>query len=69
MDWIKKQDPQVVKWLALSMFGLACLFIYFANRTSPPVDVILIILGVVDGVIGFALWLAYGDLVDRGPRR
>ena len=69
MDWIKKQDPQVVKWLALSMFGLAFLFVYFANQTSPPVDVILILLGVVDGVIGFALWLAYGDMADRGPRR
>lgn len=69
MDWFRKQDPQVVKWVALAMFGLAFIFVYYANRTSTPVDVILIILGIASGVTGFALWLMYGDMVDRGPRR
>lgn len=69
MDWFRKQDPQVVKWVALAMFGLAFILVYYANRTSTPVDVILIILAIVSGVTGFALWLMYGDMVDRGPRR
>lgn len=69
MDWFRKQDPQVVKWVALAMFGLAFIFVYYANRTSTPVDVILIVLAVASGVTGFALWLMYGDMVDRGPRR
>lgn len=69
MDWFRKQDPQVVKWLALAMFGLAFILVYYANRTTSPVDIILIVLGIVSGVTGFALWLMYGDMVDRGPRR
>lgn len=69
MDWFRKQDPQVVKWLALAMFGLAFILVYYANRTTSPVDVILIVLGIAAGFTGFALWLMYGDMVDRGPRR
>lgn len=69
MDWFRKQSPQVVKWLALAMFGLAFILVYYANRTTSPVDVILIVLGIAAGVTGFALWLMYGDMVDRGPRR
>ena len=69
MDWLRKQDPQVVKWLALAMFGLAFILVYYANRTGTPLDAILIVLGIAAGVTGFALWLMYGDMVDRGPRR
>lgn len=69
MDWFRKQDPQVVKWLALAMFGLAFILVYYANRTTSPVDIILIVLGIGSGITGFALWLMYGDMVDRGPRR
>ena len=69
MDWFRKQDPQVVKWVALAMFGLAFILAYYANQTGTPVDVILIVLGIASGVTGFALWLMYGDMVDRGPRR
>lgn len=69
MDWFRKQDPQVVKWVALAMFGLAFIFVYYANRTTTPTDVILIVLAIASGVTGFALWLMYGDMVDRGPRR
>lgn len=69
MEWFRRQDPQVVKWVALGMFGLAFILMYYANRTGNPVDVILIILGIAAGVTGFALWLVYGDLVDRGPRQ
>lgn len=69
MDWFRKQDPQVVKWVALAMFGLAFILVYYANQTGTPLDVILIVLGVAAGVTGFALWLMYGDMVDRGPRR
>lgn len=69
MDWLRRQDPQVVKWVALAMFGLAFLLAYLANRTGTPLDVIFIVLGIASGVTGFALWLMYGDMVDRGPRR
>lgn len=69
MDWFRKQDPQVVKWVALGMFGLAFILVYFANQTDTPTDVILIILGIGSGVAGYVLWLVYGDRVDRGPRQ
>jgi uncharacterized membrane protein YidH (DUF202 family) len=69
MDWLRTQDPRVVRGVALGTFGLAFLLVYFANRTTTPVDVILIILGIAAGVTGFALWLMYGDMVDRGRRR
>lgn len=68
MNWLKKQDPQVVKWLAIAMFGLAFILAYYANQLTPPIDVILIVLGIASGVTGFALWLMYGDMVDHGPR-
>jgi hypothetical protein len=69
MDWFRRQDPQVVKWLALAMFGLAFILVYAANQVTLPLDVILIILAVVAGIVGYRLWLMYGDQVDRGPRR
>lgn len=69
MDWFRQQDPQVVKWLSLAMFGLAFILAYFANQTTVPLDVILIVLGIASGIIGFWLWLMYGEMVDRGPRR
>jgi hypothetical protein len=69
MDWLRTQEPRVVRGVALGMFGLAFLLVYFANRTTTPVDVILIVLAIAAGVTGFALWLMYGDMVDRGPRR
>jgi Na+/melibiose symporter-like transporter len=69
MDWFRQQDPQVVKWVALAMFGLAFILVYLANQTSMPLDVILIVLGLAVGIVGFRLWLMYGELVDRGPRR
>lgn len=69
MDWFRQQDPQVVKWVALAMFGLAFILAYVANQTTMPLDVILIILGLAVGIVGFRLWLMYGEKVDRGPRR
>jgi Na+/melibiose symporter-like transporter len=69
MDWLRQQDPRVVRGVALVMFGLAFLLVYLANRTTTPVDVVLIVLAIAAGVTGFALWLMYGDMVDRGRRR
>jgi threonine/homoserine efflux transporter RhtA len=69
MDWLRRQDPQVVKWLALAMFGLAFILVYAANQVSMPFDAILIVLAVAAGIVGYRLWLMYGDQVDRGPRR
>jgi len=69
MDWFRQQDPQVVKWLSLAMFGLAFILAYIANQTTVPLDVILIVLGIASGIFGFRLWLMYGEMVDRGPRR
>lgn len=69
MGWFRKQDPQVVKWVALAMFGLAFILMYYATETSPPIDIILIVLGIAAGFTGFALWLMYGDMVDHGPRK
>jgi drug/metabolite transporter (DMT)-like permease len=69
MNWIRQQSPQLVKWMALSMFGLAFILVYYAQNTTSPVDVILIIAAIISGVAGFALWLIYGEKVDGGPRR
>jgi threonine/homoserine efflux transporter RhtA len=69
MDWFRQQEPQVVRWVALAMFGLAFIFVYFANKTSVPVDIMFIVLTIAAGIIGFRLWLLYGEMVDRGPRR
>lgn len=69
MDWFRQQDPQVVRWVALAMFGLAFILVYFANQTTMPLDAMLIVLAVAAGITGFRLWLLYGELADRGPRR
>lgn len=69
MDWFRQQEPQVVRWVALAFFGLAFIFVYVANQTSVPVDIIFIVLAAASGITGFRLWLLYGEMVDRGPRR
>jgi drug/metabolite transporter (DMT)-like permease len=69
MNWIRQQSPQLVKWLAISMFGLAFIFVYLSQDTTFPADAVLIVAAIVSGVAGFGMWLIYGDKVDGGPRR
>jgi drug/metabolite transporter (DMT)-like permease len=69
MNWIRQQEPQLIKWIALALFGLAFILVYYAQSTTSPTDVILIIGAIISGVAGFAMWLIYGEKVDGGPRR
>lgn len=69
MKWLRHVSPQTLKWTAIAMFALAFLAVYISQRTTPPTDVVLIIVAIASGITGFMLWIMYGDRVDGGPRR
>jgi CHASE2 domain-containing sensor protein len=69
MDRIRQLSPQALKWLALSLFVVAFVLVYLAQRTTSPADVVFIVVAIVSAVGGFGLWLMYGERVDGGPRR
>lgn len=69
MNRIRQLSPQATKWLAIALFVVAFVLVYLAQDTTPPTDVIFVVLAIASAVSGFALWLIYGDRVDGRPRR
>lgn len=69
MDRLRQLSPQTLKWSSIALFAFAFLAVFVAQRTTSPVDVICIVLAILAGVVGFNLWIMYGERVDGGPRR